>query len=202
LDAFAFVAETFGRPEVRQQFSAFTDTVFLLGRRGYYRDSMGEKGQNDINIYDDAICLVTPQRCVPYNANTDPSREHKGVALLQPGRWLYRLGIHGLSRPIEQQYGALVQAGSVIVKRSGTENIILGEPTDRWHKDYGYSLGNGLWRGDNFAINIHKGSRTTTSSEGCQTIHPSQWGDFIEKVKATMAFYSLDRIPYILTERA
>lgn len=171
--------------------------VFLLGRRGYYRDTMGEEGKNDIGIYDDAICLVTPTRCVPYNANTDPSKLHKGVAVLQPGRWLYKIGVHGLSRPVEFQYKALVQAAEVVVFREQTKGVYGPQTYD---PKYGFHIRDGLWKG-HFGINIHRGSRTTTSSEGCQTIHPSQWGDFFEKVKHTMAFYSLGVIPYILTER-
>lgn len=169
------------------------DNVFILGRTGYYRDTMGEPGKNDINIYDDAICLVTPTRCVPYNANTDPSRIIKGVAKLMSGRWLYKIGKHGLQT--SNPYTALVQAAEVIVYRSEMVDYPKGH-----HGDLGYHMGGGEFKGW-FGINHHKGGHTTTSSLGCQTTHPSQWGDYIEKVKATMAFYSLDRIPYILTER-
>lgn len=177
------------------------DKVFIFGRRGYYRDSMGRKNENDYGIYDDAICLVTPNQCTPYNANTDPSKEHKGVALLQPGRWLYKLGIHGLSKPKDEQYEALVQAHNVWVHRAGTADVSM-EETDHYHPQYGYrkEAGSELWRGM-FGINIHRGSRFSTSSLGCQTIHPSQWGDFMEKVKSMMTFYGVKIVPYILTDR-
>ena len=50
------------------------------------------------------------------------------------------------------------------------------------------------------AINIHRGGYNTTSSLGCQTIHPSQWEAFI-----ALAYLEMDRagqktIPYLLVE--
>jgi hypothetical protein len=149
----------------------------LLGLRGYYRDTMGKPGQNDAGIYDDALFLVSLSAFAPFNANTDPSRDHPGVATLVPGVYEYKVGIHGLSRPAERQYEALVQAGPVTVSRSGGQ-------TER-----GY-----------FGINIHRGSRTSTSSEGCQTIHPDQWSDFLVCVKGSMKAADVTRIPYVLAD--
>jgi hypothetical protein len=150
----------------------------LLGRRGYYRDSMGEVGVQERGIYDDAIVLVTPTAYVTFNANCDPSRHRKGIANLKAGLWSYKVGIHGLSKPKDRQYQALVQAGKVAVVRDGE-----GEET-------GF-----------FGINIHRGSFSTTSSEGCQTIHPTQWESFIATVKAEMQRHGVTTIPYLLTER-
>jgi hypothetical protein len=140
------------------------DPVFVVGIRGYYRDSMGVAGKNDRGIYDDAIFLVSPALFGSFNANTDPSRVRrgrgtakntKGMASLNPGLWrAHRFDKHNGS------YLALCQrAGDVAVTRDGlTEDYV----------DVG-----------SFGINIHKGSLRTTSSEGCQTIHPSQWTSFI-----------------------
>lgn len=150
-------------------------SVALLGVRGYYLDSLGEAGNNDRGIYDDAICLISPEMFVTFNANTDPSVARNGIAVLEPGRWLYRLGIHGLSKPIAKQYEALVQAAHVTVMRDG-----VGEDTGM------------------FGINIHRGSRVTTSSLGCQTIHPSQWKQFITLVKEQLKKFSQTKIPYVL----
>jgi hypothetical protein len=150
----------------------------LLGRRGYYRDTMGATGANDIGIYDDAIMLVTPTAYVTFNANCDPSRVHHGVAVLKPGVWRYKLGTHGITRPAAQRYEALIQAGSVTVLREGQ-----GE-------DHGW-----------FGINIHRGGYNTTSSEGCQTIHPDQWDSFISLVKTELHRYAAVEIPYALTQR-
>lgn len=150
----------------------------LLGRRGYYRDSMGQPGANDRGLYDDAIMLVTPTAYVTFNANCDPSRESPGMAVLKAGVWRYKLGIHGLSKPKPLQYEALVQADEVTVTRDGR-----GDDTG--------------W----FGINIHRGGRTTTSSLGCQTIHPSQWDGFIALVKGEMHRHGIATIAYCLTER-
>lgn len=136
--------------------------LVVLGIRGYYADSMGAPGRNDRGIYDDAIFIDTPEACVSFNANTDPSRFRpgqgegaaKGMASLMPGVWpVYRFDKH------KGQYLALCQrAGEVTVLRDGNPP----------YPDKG-----------NHGINIHRGGLNTTSSEGCQTIHPAQWDSFI-----------------------
>jgi lysozyme len=52
------------------------------------------------------------------------------------------------------------------------------------------------------AINIHRGGYRTTSSEGCQTIYPSQWDGFINLVYSEMSRYNQKTIPYLLVENA
>jgi lysozyme len=152
----------------------------LIGRRGYYADTMGTPGVNDLGVYDDAMLLVTPTRYATFNANTDPSRQLPGIATLKPGVWLYKLGIHGLSHPVgPRQYPALVQAAPVTVTRDGGK------------EDTGY-----------LGINIHHGGEGSTSSEGCQTIPPSQWPEFYALVKAEMTKYARRTIPYALTVHA
>jgi len=149
----------------------------LLGRRGYYRNTMGVPGENDRGIYDDAMLLVSPTAFVTFNANTDPTRAGGHLAVLVPGVYTYKLGIHGLSRPADQRYEALVQAGPVTVQRDD------GKRETGW-----------------FGINIHRGGYTTTSSEGCQTIWPEQWDAFRELVKSEMRRFNMSTITYALTE--
>lgn len=149
----------------------------IVGIRGYYRDSMGEVGVNDRGIYDDAIIVITPSAFATFNGNTDPSIKRKRVAVLKPGIWWYKLGIHGLTKPKHQQYKALVQAGAVTVIR------------DNAGEDTGF-----------FGINIHRGSKNSTSSLGCQTIPPDQWPSFIGLIEGEMTRHKIKTISYILID--
>jgi lysozyme len=153
-----------------------TAPVALFAGRGYYRDSMGVVGRNDRGIYDDAIFLIGPNVFASYNANTDPGRTGinpkvgKPYAVLAPGVWSYMVGKH------KGEYTALVQADPVLVVRDTYEET-------GW-----------------FGINIHRGSVNSTSSEGCQTIHPTQWAGFIAAVQLEMMRCKVKRIPYALAE--
>lgn len=149
--------------------------VAILGWRGYYLDSLGEPGRNERGIYDDALFVCSCNAFAAFNANTDPSVFRPGVAVLEPGVWQYKLGIHGLSKPVASRYEALVQADEVTVRR------------DRRGLDTGF-----------FGINIHRGSTSTTSSLGCQTIHPGQWAAFIALVKGEMQRLKQTQVPYLL----
>lgn len=150
---------------------------FLVGMRGYYLNSMGAPNRNDRGIYDDAIFLVSHNAFASFNANVDPSTTRKGIATLGTGIWRYRIGVHGLHKAPEKRYKALVQAAPVRVLRDGQVD------------ETGY-----------FGINIHRGSRTSTSSLGCQTIYPTQWDAFIALVESEMKRAGLREILYLLTE--
>jgi lysozyme len=126
--------------------------VTVAGFRGYYHD---DRADNERGIYDDCIVVMGPEHFSAYNANVDPSVFRPGIATLQPGKWRYKAGIHGLSKPASKQYQAYVQAAEVVVQRDGSG------------PDRGY-----------FGINIHRGGSSGTSSLGCQTIPPAQWEAF------------------------
>jgi hypothetical protein len=162
--------------------------LFLVGVRGYYLNSMGEGNKNDRGIYDDAIFIVSPNAAVSFNANTDPSVVRKGkgtgagkgMAKLKNGLWkAHQFGKH-------KTYEALIQTGGqVTVIRDGTPD----------YEDTGW-----------FGINIHRGGYNTTSSEGCQTIHPSQWDSFYALVSSeAKRLYGNTQfrkviVPYLLIE--
>jgi hypothetical protein len=155
-----------------------THEVYLIGIRGYYLDTMGKEGKNDRGIYDDAICLVAPNLFLTFNANTDPSVYKPGIASLLPGTHLYKKGLHKITGP--HPYPALRPASpdeSVPVTRDGQMGTSKG-----------------------IAINIHRGGYNTTSSEGCQTIHPDQWPEFIYAVYKQMDQFGQKVIPYYLVE--
>jgi lysozyme len=152
--------------------------VTLVGIRGYYSETFAPGG-NNINVYDDAMFLISKYGYYPFNANTDPSIRRPRVARLKAGVWQYKLGIHNLNKAKSRQYPALVQAAPVTISRQGSD-----EETG--------------W----FGINIHKGSNTTTSSLGCQTIPPPQWSGFFELVRMEMKRAGVKQIPYVLIDKA
>ena len=137
--------------------------MVMLGVRGYYRDSLGKKGANDRGLYDDAIFIVTgtgiklinSSYIASFNANVDPSIFRRSIANLKPGEYKYQTGFHNITKP-GRMYPAFRQASLVTVVRDQ-----VGEVSG--------------W----FGINIHKGGILGTSSEGCQTIAPKQWDEFI-----------------------
>jgi hypothetical protein len=133
------------------------EKVVLVGIRGYFRNSMGRPGQNDVGIFDDALIWITPTEMYAFNGNTDPTREFPHVANLKLGAWKYKPGVHhGMSG--NTPYPAFVQAGDVTVLR-----YVDGKD---WNPDTGQ-----------FGIHIHHGG-AGTSSLGCQTIVLAQWDEF------------------------
>lgn len=152
--------------------------IALVGIRGYYKQSMGDPRVNDRGIYDDAIFLVSPFVYAAFNANTDPTVYKPGIATLLPGIWHYKKGKHKFNSP--KGYPALTQAAEVSVSRDGGDLIFTGF----------------------FGINIHRGSRSSTSSLGCQTIWPDQWDSFINLVYGEMDRCEVRVIPYLLVDNA
>ncbi len=160
--------------------------VVLVGIRGYYLNSMGEKGKNDRGIYDDALIWVIKDRGImAFNGNCDASKyrkgkgtgSEKGMASLNIGVWNYKTGVHNGKIP----HQAFRQHGKVIVTRDGTNG--------------NYQDGPGF-----FGINIHKGGITGTSSLGCQTVPRDQWNAFKGLGYAAIKENNLEFFPYLLTE--
>jgi lysozyme len=179
--------------ELRQRIEQFNidRTVFpliVVGIRGYYKTSMGNPENNDRGIYDDAIFIDTMNSTISYNANTDPYKvkkgqgfgNQKGMASLKAGCYF----VHRWDKHNGNYFALCQREGVVTVIRDG-------------NPDYEHT--------GNFGINIHKGGFNTTSSLGCQTIYPEQWGWFIKTIKVELQrFFPIDWktkiVPYILLE--
>lgn len=151
--------------------------LFLVGVRGYYQDTMGAPGRNDVGLYDDALFIVGIDMFAGFNANTDPSRQTPGIAtLIAPGRYPYRKGNHGISKP----------GGGYPAFRPATKDEAL--PVTRAGQK-GISEG--------IAINIHRGGINTTSSAGCQTIPPDQWDTFYAIMSAQLKATGQEVFDYV-----
>lgn len=153
------------------------DLVCLVGIRGYYSETFQPSG-NQRGIYDDAIILLSPSVHASFNANTDPSVYKNGIAVLKTGVHRFKKGNHGISKP----------GGGYPALRPANAKEELPVTRD----EEGDSMG--------VAINIHRGSRNSTSSLGCQTIYPDQWDSFINLVYSEMDRYKQKTIPYLLVE--
>jgi lysozyme len=171
----------------------------LLGVRGYYRDSKGVEGRNDVGIYDDAMFFIAPGVFLAVNANTDPSRlgwnagVGKEFAMLMPGTWYFIRGAHKGKVPALRQADE-DQADDVKIPNHGHFKV--------WRAKGMEAVLAGTARvDDNYhAINIHRGGENTTSSWGCQTIPPEQFEGFMLSVWEHTKKHSQERIPYRLID--
>lgn len=142
--------------------------VSVVAVPGYYWRTMGDPTANDRNIYDDAFFVVSRNTFTSFNGNCDPSVFRKGVATLMPGCYPYRRGNHGVSRP-GGGYPAFRPATKneeLPVRRDGDPNVPSKRP--------------------GVAINNHRGGYNTTSSLGCLTVPPHQWGTYYALVDCEM----------------
>jgi hypothetical protein len=166
--------------------------LFIVGFRGYYAKSMGDPTKNDRNIYDDAAFIISPNIFRSFNFNTDPSAvrkgqgtgDQKGMLSLKANEiyFAHKFGFH------KNKYLALVQRmGLVKGLRDGIE--IEQYPVE-----------------GSFGANIHKGGMFNTFSEGCQTVPPTQWEEFINLIVSEAKILFADKwdqvvIPYILIDK-
>lgn len=149
--------------------------VFIFGRRGYFRDSMGQKGKNERAVYDDAIGIVTPDFFAVFNGNTDPVGHGGTLGTLIPGVYDYKLGTHHPNTP--KAAPCLVQAGPVTLLRD-----------------------NGVQETGEYYVHIHSGFFNETGSLACQTLPPTQWSHAKDVGGAPNAPYFFDKVIEIMTE--
>jgi lysozyme len=159
-----------------------TDAVAVLAIPGYYAKTMGPTPGNDRGIYDDAMFIVTPTAFAAFNANTDPSIFRHGIATLAPGVHRFRPGRHGISRDLP---GKIVSYPAFRPATKGEALPVLrdGIPVNPR---------------PGVATNIHRGGYNGTSSEGCQTLPPSQWDAFHALLTAELKRHGQKDFPYLL----
>lgn len=173
--------------------------VKVLAVRGYFRDSMGEPGRNDVGYFDDAAFLISGNTVTAFNWNTDPSKVGwneevgKPYAMLVEGIWPFVQGPHkgkgpAWRQPDETQAKSLQQC--FYDYRSKGHFGVYRDKTF-WHDQEKIETGYQ-------AINIHWGG-VGTSSWGCQTAPPAQWTEF-QKLSYKQAGGQLF-LPYILIDR-
>lgn len=166
--------------------------LIVIGIRGYFA-AAGTSPGNERNIYDDALFLYAPTLGLAkgFNGNTDPSKirpghgqgSARGMASLNAGVWYaYRFDIHGSK--VAPHEALCQRAAPVTVTRDGSPS----------YQDSGL-----------FGINIHRGGNYTTSSEGCQTIPPVQWDEFINTAQEAgrqlfLAEWRQRVVPYALID--
>lgn len=145
--------------------------VVIVGVRGYYKRTMGKPFENDRNLYDDAMFIVTADRLAAFNCNVDPSRYRKGIASL-------KAGIYNVVKWRHKGKYAALQITNDAVTRDGQSGVDHGR----------------------HGINFHYGGDNDTWSEGCQTFPQSQYWQFQGLIYELMDTHRLKSVPYILVE--
>lgn len=148
------------------------DEVIIVAVRGYYRDTMGTPGRNDLGIYDDAFFVISPTVHRSFNGNTDPQKAGAKFAKLKPQKLVYYKGKH------KGKYWAF---------RPYPEGVKL--PCTRDGIDSMCS-----------ATNIHEGGAFHTFSQGCMTLPRPQFGELRTLVYAEMDRYKQKTVRVLLIE--
>lgn len=130
----------------------FEGRILMVFIRGYYADSMGRKGRNDQGMYDDAAFIISPTVFRSFNANTDPQKAGARHAMLKPGRFHFYRGKHKGKYDAWRPYPEGIRLECT---RDGVSSTCAN-------------------------TNIHRGGFGNTNSEGCLTIYPPQYDEYIQ----------------------
>jgi hypothetical protein len=161
-----------------------TEAVAVVGNRGHTKSiAGGESGKNLIGVYDDPICIITPDKILTYPGNTDPSRTIPGRAILTaPQKIRYTRGIHGITGPKEKQRPAWIQASGVTIQRFQEDGTLGPVLKNQW-----------------IGCNIHDGGLGTTGSAACQTVVPERWKEFDKTLDDALRAAAQTQFWYVLT---
>lgn len=178
-----------------------TDPVAILAVRGYWRDTMGAEGRNDVGVHDDAWFAVGPDLFLPLQANTDPSRLGwnasigKNFAMLMPGLHYFHAGAHKGRTPAFRQADDEEDAAAFGIPDGGRFKIWRAKNMDE------VLAGTAKIVSGHFAINIHdtqSNDEHRTSSWGCQTAMTSLFKPWATAVQTAMKQQKQKRLPYLL----
>jgi RHS repeat-associated protein len=152
---------------------AFSDDLGL-DRNVFFLDGGGSGIYGaSVYVYDDQ----TGDMFGPYKGSTEPDQSRKactkGCPQVSEGRFSYKPGLFPSNpRPNQTRYRAL---------RLGTVPSLAPNPNNG-----GRSAITGTW--------VHRGGRSSTGSEGCLTIDPLDWADFISRFpKGTSGYVEVVR---------
>lgn len=171
--------------------------VWILGIRGYRKESMGDPTRNDVGIFDDALCLISPGVWWPENANTDPSKigwnpgVGKPYGLLDPGVWWFYPGPHRGKIP------AFRQADDAAVAR------MFGIPHEgkfRVRRMWGWNDPRNYYEWGHQQVNIHPATISSTSSWLCQTLPYDRARPWLQAGWDELKKHGQKTIPLVLIE--
>lgn len=163
-------------------FSDSLPKLLLIGVRGYFLNTVGKPGVNDLNAWDDAILVYYDGNLVKtFNANTDPSKLNQNLAMLDCGVYQFYKGRHRNRIDAFRAYPEGVRLPCKRQKFNG-----------EWEKSFCSH------------INIHDGGINDTWSAGCQTIinqgGHKQFNEFRDLVYDLMKIHRLKTVTYLLIE--
>lgn len=165
-------------------FTSEIPKVLVIGIRGYFRDSVGKAGQNDLGVWDDAV-LVYENGTLrkTFNGNTDPSKVNADLAMLDTGIYQFYKGIH---RSRISAFRAYPEGVRLKCKRQNSKGV--------WYES---------WCS---AINFHDGGLNDTWSAGCQTVINQgvhrQFIEFRTLVYSLMDASKLKTFTYLLIDES
>lgn len=165
----------------QHQDELFQYDVFIVWVKSYY--------QNDIDLtgYNDAMFVVYRNggtlKMLPFNGSCnpvvklsdDPNSSRKGTPVLDVGKIYaaYVLGEHKGAK--SNPYRALCQrVGDVSVTRIGSDGRTPYTDVGR------------------FGINLHRGGKQTLNSEGCMTMPPTQFSEFMSAMERLLGSNQYD----------